>query len=142
MSDASTSEAGWVVEGRLVSRQGDEAVLAIAGTDYRLHLVVEAGVEPDERGEMRGTIEAEAKRVDVVGSGGRFVEPVIGRPRRVQGRITGGDARRGAIVVNAGFGPMVCRLTDRRQTLADFSVGQLVGFDVLRGARLIAAEGD
>ncbi|MEM1210594.1 MAG: hypothetical protein AAGI54_15135 [Planctomycetota bacterium] len=140
MSGAATSMAKHSIEGRVVSRAGDAVVLAIPGTDYRLHLAVEAGVAADERGELRGSIEAEAKRVDVVGSGGKFVEPVIGRPRRVQGRIVGGDARLGAIVVDAGFGPIVCRLTDLRQGLGDFSTGQLVAFDVMRGARLVAVD--
>jgi len=134
---ATTSKAsGWQVEGRVVSQSAGEVVLAIPGTDYRLHLAVEGDATPNDRGEVRGTIVAEAKRVDVVGSGGRFVEPVIGRPRRVQGRIVGADAARGSIVVQAGFGPMVCTLTDPRQSLGDFSMGQLVGFDVMRGATL------
>lgn len=142
MSTATTERAGWPIEGRVVSRQGEEVVLAIAGTDYRLHLLVDPSMAENDRGELSGVIEADAKRVDVVGSGGRFVEPVIGRPRRVQGRIIGGDATRGAIVVNAGFGPLVCRLTDPRQALGDFATGQLVAFDVLRGAQLVANASD
>jgi len=135
---ASTDNAtGRRVEGRVVSLKDGEVVLAIPGTDYRLHLMVDDGAEPNDRGELGGEIVAEAKRVDVVGSGGRFVEPVNGRPRRVQGRIVGADVGRNAIVVQAGIGPMICRLTDERQSLSDFSIGQLVGFDVKRGARLV-----
>jgi hypothetical protein len=133
---------GWRTEGREVSRSADGLVLALPGTDYRLHLAAGDELKADARGEVAGTIRADARRVDVVGSGGRFVEPVIGRPRRVQGRIIGADVPGDAIVVQAGPCKLVCRLTDPRQSLRDFSIGQLVAFDVMRGARLTTeAEG-
>ncbi|MEO0588307.1 MAG: hypothetical protein AAF078_11795 [Planctomycetota bacterium] len=136
MSGSTASDTGWAIEGMEVSRDGQDVVLAVPDTDYRLHLVVAEGLVADERGDLRGVIRADAKRVDVIKGGGRYVEPVIGRPRRVQGRIVAGEGSTGSIVVRAGVGTLVCRLTDPRQSLADFSVGQLVSFDVLRGARL------
>lgn len=108
-------------------------VLGLYNSDYRLHLlpVGEITAEPGER--VIGTIRAEAKRVDVVKTGGKFVEPVYGRPRRVQGRVIETDTSRNTLTVEAAA-PFVCRLTDHRQRASDFEAGQFVSFDVLNGA--------
>ncbi|MEL7088250.1 MAG: hypothetical protein AAGL98_07380, partial [Planctomycetota bacterium] len=55
------------------------------------------------------------------------------RPRRVQGRIVGGHVPSRALYVNAAA-PLICTLSDARQQAGDFSVGQLVSFDVEPGA--------
>lgn len=78
-----------------------------------------------------GTIHAKAKRIDVVDTGGRYVEPVFGRPRRVQGTVIAAEGEE--LVVNAGV-PIHCRPTDPRQKPSDFEVGDLVSFDVMEGA--------
>jgi len=102
-------------------------------TDYRLRLLP-IGPTTAKVGERReGYIAADAKRVDVVNSGGRYVEPVIGRPRRVQGTVVAVDAGSNTIAVNAGM-PIICRLTDPRQRASDFEKGDFVSFDVMRGA--------
>lgn len=141
------------VEGVVLERNGELMVLALPGTDYKLHLApceatpaassvapvvapaVGAGsaaaVKPGER--VRGRILARAKRVDVVGAGGRFVEPVIGRPRRLQGRVTAVDPNRNTFTVFCGL-PLVCQPT-MAQKASDFPVGSFVAFDVERGAR-------
>ena len=82
-----------------------------------------------------GTITARARRVDTVPSGGKYVEPVIGRPRRVQGRVIGHASGSGGdrLIVDAGV-PMHFTLTDGRQHPKDFAVGDMVSFDVLDGA--------
>jgi len=112
------------------------AVVTFPNTDYRMSL--EPSTNPDilrERLGRRviGTIRAKARRVDVVGSGGRYVEPVIGRPRRVQGSVVAVDESKNTITVNAGV-PIACQLTDKRQRSADFEAGMFVSFDVERGA--------
>ncbi|MEN1706385.1 MAG: hypothetical protein AAGJ54_12845 [Planctomycetota bacterium] len=109
-------------------------VVSFANTSYRSHF------EIDDPGVVRaavgkrivGTIRAEAKRIDVVTTGGRYIEPVYGRPRRVQGTVIAIED--GAVVVNAGM-PIHCTPTDDRQNAGDFEAGQFVSFDVLRGAR-------
>ena len=58
---------------------------------------------------------------------------MIGRPRRVQGRIVETDTARNTITVDAAA-PFVCRLTDHRQRASDFEPGQFVSFDVLSGS--------
>ncbi|MEM6552510.1 MAG: hypothetical protein AAF750_10350 [Planctomycetota bacterium] len=110
------------------------------GGHYRLKLVWAGGSEVPALGErVTGVIRAKAKRMDVIAAGGRYVEPVHGRPRRVQGRITGGDA--GANVVDVSAGPaVVVTPTAPGQQAADFMVGQMVSFDVLRGATFTPVE--
>jgi hypothetical protein len=105
--------------------------LSFANTSYVLYLLPAAPIKAQPGEKVFGTIQARARRVDRVPSGGRFVEPVIGRPRRVQGRVVGhsGDT----LVVDAGV-PMHCSLTDDRQHVGDFPVGEMVSFDVLEGA--------
>lgn len=111
----------------------DRVVLALPGTDYRLHLAVyqRPGTSVGKR--IIGTIHAKARRVDIVDSGGRYIEPVMGRPRRVQGEVTAVDTGNNTITVHAGA-PIVCALTDHRQRAADFKPGDFVSFDVLPGA--------
>lgn len=113
-------------------------VLSFANTSYRTHLLpapASALEQLRERVGKRaiGTIRAEAKRVDVVRSGGRYVEPVYGRPRRVQGSVVAVHPETNSITVHAGM-PIVCKLTAPGQKAANFEPGQFVSFDVLRGA--------
>lgn len=105
--------------------------LTFANTSYVLSLLPTAPVKAQPGDKVLGTIQARARRVDVVPSGGTFVEPVIGRPRRVQGRVVGHG--QDTIIVDAGV-PMHCTLTDGRQHARDFKVADLVSFDVLDGA--------
>ncbi|MFA6045093.1 MAG: hypothetical protein WC718_08925 [Phycisphaerales bacterium] len=109
---------------------------AVPNTSYELHLVPQgetpapaAPGHPAKR--LIGAIRVSARRLDVVGSGGRYVEPVMGRPRRVQGTVV--QVAGGAVVVDAGV-PIHCVLTDERQKPEDFQAGQFVSCDVLDGA--------
>lgn len=108
----------------------------IPNTSYELQLVSAVPLEAvtAESGKrIIGRIRAQARRVDVVKTGGRFVEPVYGRPQRVQGVVVSVDAEQNTITVNAAV-PITCELTDRRQRADQFQPGQFVGFDVLEGA--------
>lgn len=108
-------------------------VMGFHNTDYRLHLLPIGEVDAEIGKRLIGTIRADAKRVDVIGSGGRYVDPVYGRPRHVHGRIVAVDPAANTITVHAGM-PVICRLTDARQRAESFEAGQFVGFSVLRGA--------
>lgn len=107
-------------------------VLKLPGTDYRLHLVPGAGADYAVGQKVSGVIRALAQRMDVVPAGGRYIEPVFGRPRRVQGRITGGSVQRNEVYIKAGPGLVVTPMAPQRA--GDFAVGQMVSFDVKRGA--------
>jgi hypothetical protein len=109
----------------------ERLVLSFPNTSYRVHLIPQGKVQTPVGKRIIGTIHAKARRIDEVRTGGRYVEPVYGRPRRVQGRVIGTEA--GAVVVDAGV-PIHCTPTDPRQKAADFQPGQFVSFDVLDGA--------
>lgn len=107
----------------------------VPNTSYSLHLQP-VGIPPTgERVGKRliGTIRAKARRIDVVGTGGRYIEPVFGRPRRAQGTII--RVTNDAIVVDAGV-PIHCVPQDARQKPSDFEEGQFVTFAVLDGATI------
>ncbi|MEM8757409.1 MAG: hypothetical protein AAGF47_06475 [Planctomycetota bacterium] len=108
-------------------------VVSFPNTSYQTHLEIAdpSAIRAVVGKRIVGTIRAEAKRIDIVTTGGRYIEPVFGRPRRVQGTVVA--IREGAVVVNAGM-PIHCTPTDGRQTAEDFEAGQFVSFDVLRGA--------
>ncbi len=121
------------VSGKLLEIRDGLIVLGIPETDYRLHLVLEIDLQAAVGRKLTGTIHATARRVDVVGAGGRYVEPVYGRPRRVQGRVIGGHAPSRTLYVKAGP-TLICTLGDARQQVTDFQIGQLVSCDVEAGA--------
>ncbi len=111
-------------------------VLSFPNTSYRMRLVPAAGAEAlaDRVGKtVIGRITAKARRIDKVGAGGRYIEPISGRPRRVQGSVIAVDAPKNTITVNAGA-PITCAVTDQRQKASDFEAGDFVSFDVERGA--------
>lgn len=122
------------VTGHLEELSDQKLVLDIPDTDYRLHLVPAGSIDAEVDDKITGTIYANARRVDPIRSGGRFIEPNYGRPRRVQGRIIGGDVSQNQLYVHCGGAPIVATLT-AGQNAADFAIGQLVLFDVERGAQ-------
>jgi hypothetical protein len=112
-------------------------VLAVPNTSYELHL---RGPRPASAPGSRlvGTVRVQSRRIDEVEAGGRYIEPVMGRPRRVQGRVIAVTTE--AVVVDAGI-PIHCVPTDDRQKPGDFSPGQFVSCDVLDGATFFGAGG-
>lgn len=109
---------------------------AVPNTSYELHLLPSGEVHSNVGKRLIGVIKASARRVDVVGTGGQFVEPVFGRPRRVQGTVVAVTSE--AIVVDAGV-TIHLSLTDSRQNPSMFALGQLVSCDVLDGATFASA---
>lgn len=119
-------------------------VLGLPGSSYQLHLRPVPGMEairsePGKR--LRGVITVQARRVDVVQTGGRYVEPLVGRPRRVQGTVLATDQAANTITVCAGSAsavdgltlPIVLKLGDSRQKADQFPLDALVSCDVLEG---------
>lgn len=122
-------------------------VFAVPGSNYQLHLRPDGAVSTQPGKRLIGTIRVQARRVDVTHSGGKYVEPVVGRPRRIQGTVMATDATTNSLTINAGGAvavdglplPVVAKLTDGRQKAEQFQVGQLVTFDVLDGATFTPA---
>lgn len=127
------------VTGRLRELSEDKLVLDIPHTDYRLHLVPAGTIEVELGDKLTGRIYCQVKRVDPIRSGGRFIEPNFGRPRRGQGRIVGGDPQTNRLYVHCGAGPVIATLMASQQA-SDFAIGQMVLFDVERGAVFEPAE--
>ncbi len=124
------------VRGNVVEQGEGKLVLALPSSEYQLHLVIQAPVKPAFNGRIKGVIDAVARRVDLTqdGRGGRFIEPIYGRPRRVQGRIIATDAAKNTLTVLAAC-PVNCTLTSPGQQASHFAIGQFVTFDVEPGAR-------
>jgi len=110
----------------------ESVVLAVPGTDYLLRLSVYKAPSTPVGKRILGTIRAQARRIDIVHTGGRYIEPVYGTPRRIQGEIVATDPAQQTLTVSAGV-PIVCK-TDARQRADQFKVGDLVAFDLLPGA--------
>jgi hypothetical protein len=121
------------VTGRVHELDADRLVLDIPHTDYRLHLALARPLDAAVGDKLTGTIHAQAKRVDPIRAGGRLIEPNYGRPRRVQGRIVGGDPQANTLYVHCGGAPVIATLMPSQQA-SDFAIGQMVLFDVERGA--------
>ncbi|MBX3403053.1 MAG: hypothetical protein KF699_06525 [Phycisphaeraceae bacterium] len=108
-------------------------VITFPNTSYRVHLIPTGEITTPIGKRIIGTIRATARRVDLVETGGKYIEPVYGRPRRVQGRVIGGDDHSRTLIVDAGM-PIHCTMTDARQVPSQFERGAMVSFDVLDGA--------
>jgi len=121
----------------LASQSSDSVVLSVPGTSYQLHLGVYQPLSAHIGKTVIGAIRAQARRIDVVRTGGKYIEPVYGRPRRIQGTIVAIDPADQTVTIDATV-PFVCR-TDGRQRAEQFTVGQFVACDVAPGASFVPA---
>lgn len=127
-----------VVSGVIDEVHADWVQVRIPDTNYRLRLVPAEGLSVAAGDKIDGVIRAQALRMDVIPAGGRYVEPVQGRPRRVQGRIVGGNTSLNEVYIKAGPGVVVTPMAPQRAS--DFSIGQMVSFDVRKGATIERSE--
>ena len=70
------------------------AVLDVPGTEYQLHLAVDPASAANTLAAGRridGEIHASALRMHRSDTGGRFIEPIYGQPRIVQGEVIAVD---------------------------------------------------
>ena len=102
--------------------------LRVPGSNYRNSFVVRgtgAALTPGER--VHGTIHAPAWKVDRVEMGGNYVEPLYGRPRRMQGTISAVNPATNELTVQVGYEATVKMPEKYKAT--DFAPGQRVGWD-------------
>lgn len=125
------------VRGVLLEKHDGGIVLGLPATDYCLHLKVHVPISTAEGKPLQGSIEAQAMRMDHTAAGGRFIEPIYGRPRRLQGRVIGVDTTEGRVIVRCAC-PVRCRV-GRGQDASDFSVGDFVTFDIEPNALFVPA---
>lgn len=112
--------------------------LAIAGTDYRIHLQTTTRCTTPVGKRTTGVITAQAKRIDKIRGGGAFLEPIDGRPRRAQGRVKAIDKNKRTVTVNTGAAPIVFT-TIESQNAEDFEIGEMVTLGVEPGATFTPA---
>jgi hypothetical protein len=117
----------------LLENGDDRVVLGFRETEYRMHLGVLKRVSQTEGKRVKGVIRATARRIDRVGTGGKYVEPVYGPPRRVAGRVVAVDAEANTITVDAGM-PLVMTVGAPQQRATDFEAGAFVTMNVMPGA--------
>ncbi len=123
------------LRGRCESRPDGRIMLAVSGTSYRLLLTPDRPAEGLNGRMVEGRVEAAARSVKVASAGGSYVEPLIGEPRTVQGRVVEVDEDAGSLVVSAGL-PVVVRLGPGADVQA-FAPGQFVLAAVHSGARFV-----
>lgn len=116
-------------------------VLQLPRSDYRLHLRLTAPAEsvttPVGK-RIRGVIEGQALKALKTHGGGHFIEPVIGEPRIVTGRVLQIDQPARRVLVEAAA-PMWIE-TERDQDFSVFEEGGLVNFYLASGTRFTPAE--
>src|SRR6185295_4062304 len=95
-------------------------VVSYPNTSYELHLIPQGPVTGEVGKRLIGTIRTKSRRIDLTQTGGRYIEPVFGKPRRMQGTVTGVEGA--ALVVDVSI-PVLVMPGDARQKAADFPVG-------------------
>ena len=112
-------------------------VLGVHGSDYRLELVstVDAESFPEPRSQrnrrIHGVIEARALKLHRASAGGRFIEPVHGRPRILQGTVYEVDLANDRLLMDVVVPMWVTVETEiTGQAACEFSQGDLLNFYV------------
>ena len=118
----------------LVESTPDKVVVQIPGTSYQMHLLCPSDPEVSPQGRTRGVIRCNVWKVDLISPGGAFIEPVYGRPRRIQGRVTGHVEQINGLIVTVLGCPVVAHLPSDRWEASQIPEGTLVGLDVYEGA--------
>ncbi|MDZ4755323.1 MAG: hypothetical protein SGJ11_12625 [Phycisphaerae bacterium] len=124
----------------LVSKTDDVIVVSIPGTDYRLHLrpsVPASSIAAQEGKRIRGRVRGRALRIHGAAAGGRFIEPIYGHPRIVQGTVAVVDDRLNRLLVDMVI-PVWLDLAEG-QRATEFSVGQTVNMYVESGMIFVPA---
>ena len=74
-----------------------------------------------------GSIHAPARKIEAVSQGGNYVEPLFGRPRRMQGLVLKQNVADNSLIVQTAYETNV--QLPRQQQATDYSVGSRVGWD-------------
>lgn len=117
----------------LVEQSDSKAVLGIRGTNYQMHLHVAQALSADSGDRVQGVIRGDVWKVDFVSAGGAYIEPVFGRPRRVQGRVVATDPAAHCVVLDVCGCPFVGMLAEGSD-VSEIPVGTRVGLDIRDGA--------
>ena len=116
---------------RLLEKADGRIVVGLGSTNYQLHLTATAPIAAATGHRVRGVIGLKVWKVDRLVNTGNFIEPIYGRPRRVQGHVAGAIGN--SLVVKCCGCLMRCDLPER-YAAGDFQVGEPLGLDILPGA--------
>ena len=108
------------------SCENGQVTLKVLGQNYR-NAFAYAGdaIAPGSR--VGGTISCSAYKAEAVSDGGNYVEPLRGRPRRMQGRVLEQHLADNTLTVEVGY-PVQVKLP-AHQAAAAFAVGSRIGWD-------------
>lgn len=126
-----------IAKGTLIESGPDRIVLGIPFTEYQLYLVPVGSVIASKGSRASGRIDLNARRIDVCNTGGNFIDPLIGPPRNIVGRVLAHDPSSKVIVVHARV-PLRVRVKPP-QEVTQFPVGSLVTFAAEPGATFTPA---
>ena len=115
---------------------GGFVVLNIPGTSYEVRIPSKGTVVPSAQGRVWGTLRLPVWKLDVVTAGGAYIEPVYGKPRRVQGKVVGTLPELNGVVVEVCGQPIVGLLPERWQAV-EVEVGSRVGLDIAEGGEFV-----
>lgn len=73
--------------GKVIEASAERIVFAPTGTSYLLHLSPAGPYAGPLNVPVSGVVRVRARKVYTVPSGGSFIQPIVGEPRIVQGRV-------------------------------------------------------
>ena len=106
----------------LCSLKNHHAVFSVPETNYSIHANVSEDTPPLENGRVRGYFIGEALRLHPARGGGLFIEPMVGEPRIVAGRLSILEERIAVIKSVIIF----CLKIEKTQIVEDLVVGNFV----------------
>lgn len=134
---ATTAPVG-LCRGTVVESIRQRLILSIPGTDYRLHLIPTPPVDAQPGDRIRGRINVRSRRIDITRQGGAFIDPVMGRPCTIQGRVASVGDEDQTLVVESAV-PVLVRVAPPQKP-TDFTVGMFITFAVEPGATFAAIQ--
>ncbi|MSR17698.1 MAG: hypothetical protein EXS00_00765 [Phycisphaerales bacterium] len=120
----------------LSSSCGSTVTITVPDSNYLLKLACPGLPEGAQVGRrIRGVVHASALKISRAVAGGVFIEPCLGEPRIVQGRVLATDLRTNKLLAHVVI-PMWITLP-RGQSSSDFSTGELINFYVASGVSFV-----
>lgn len=118
-----------VAQLRLVAHADNHVELSIPATSYRLRLASSSPISQPLGKRIPGIVRCNVWKVDLVSAGGDYIEPVFGKPRRIQGHVIAKSAD--SIVIRVCGTPFLGILSDHCKLTPDLiPIGSRVGMDI------------
>jgi hypothetical protein len=129
--------ASRTTKGVILRQEEGVVVFRPIDTSYEHHLIAPAGFSAEVGRNVRAVIRVKARKVYTVMSGGNFVQPILGQPRIIQGRVTALEG--GTLYVKAAS-LFAVELPTGRDSIdmanGEFAINSLVNVVALPGAAI------